>query len=204
MPRTKGALGKKTVAKKNGGSPPVTDHAAAASKTDLTDEQLQGLTSHHVGKYKAALEAKKAAAAGFLNVCKLAKAEGVKIADIKDWIALDTEEGQKRIKEEFEARIRITRWRNFDIGHQFKLFDESDTNSFQAGKEAGMAGEVAKPPAGRDVQEWMRGHAAGQQIKMSGFKELKERDAAEFDDSEIAPPPTSAPEHGGDNADPDL
>ena len=176
--------------------PATTDHAKAASKTDLTDDQLHSLTAHHSQHYAKALAAKKLADAAFKNVCKLAKAEGVSVDDIKTYIDLDSEEGQARLRAKVEAAARIARWKGASLGTQFSLFDESETNSFQAGKEAGMAGHAAKAPAGRDVNEWMRGWQVGQQANLARIKQQKQEDADEFDAIEMPSAPSNDDEDG--------
>ena len=201
MPRKKGS--KDLAPRKRRGeatTPEKTEHAKAASKTDLTDDQLQALTAHHANAYKVSLEAKKLKDAEFKNVCKLAKAEGVTVDEIKMYLDIVTPEGQARVKAQVEMAARIARWRNADAGTQFKLFDDGDTNSFQAGKEVGLAGDPLKVPAGRDVEEFSRGWHEGQRIKISGIKTFRGTADDVLDAPEI---PGDELDEGGEGAEPD-
>jgi hypothetical protein len=202
MGRTAGAKDKsKRKPRGSGGDKPEkTEHAKAASKTDMTDDQLQALTAHHASAYKVALEAKKLHDANFKNCCKLAKAEGVTVDEIKLYLDIVTPEGQARVKAQVEMAARIARWRRATIGEQFKLFDDGDTNSFQAGKEAGLAGDPLKVPTGRDIEEFSRGWHEGQRIKISGIKTFQGERGAE--DVETTAPGDEL-DDGAEGAEPD-
>lgn len=169
MGRPTGSKNKTT--KANGGAkapgPKVTKHS---NQTELTDDQLQALTAEHVRSYSKALDVKKKADAEFKNICKVAKSEGVKLADIKAYIAAGTEEGQARLREDAERLARMSRWHGFPLGAQLPLFEEDEnpaTNrSFRLGKEAGMAGEKAVVPTDCDHEQYMAGWHDGQNAKI--------------------------------------
>ena len=181
MGRPKGSRNKNSKSAPSASGPVTTEHNKAANSVDtLTDDQHHALVAQSAKKYAQALEEKKAADARFKATCKTIKSDGVELDDVKKYIEIGSPEGQKRIKADFEASIRIARWRNTDIGQQFKLFDETDTSSFQAGKEAGIQGQPAKPPAHADINEWLRGWGTGQAALMKkGFKEPKALPAPE-------------------------
>lgn len=147
---------------------------------DLDDDQLYALTCQHRKKYEAALAAKKKADADFKNCCKLAKSEcGTDaIDDIKDLIALDSDNGEEKMKGQVERMLRAMRWSGLQVGTQPGLFDEDDRTpaadkAFDEGKRAGLAGQTAKPPYAPELEQyrrWMDGHGEGQSTLAKGFK----------------------------------
>lgn len=149
---------------------------AEATIEKLNDDQLYELTCHHKEKYEVALAAKKKAAADFLNVTRLAKSDHVSIDDIKDMIALESDDGEEKLRGQVERRLRSMRWAGLTVGTQPGLFDAASTNHFfDEGKRAGLKGETAKPPSqlapGSDhYSDWLLGHAAGQATIAKGFK----------------------------------
>lgn len=147
---------------------------------DLDDDQLYALTCQHKKKYEEALAAKKKAAADFLNVTKLARAEcgpGV-IDDIKDMIALESEGGEEKLKATVERQLRAMRWVGLAVGTQAGLFDEPDRTpavdkAFAEGKRVGLAGAPCKPdhaPETPQYQSYMKGFHEGQAVLAKGFK----------------------------------
>ena len=181
--RPKGSVNKK---KGNGADAiPTTDHRDNVAKAPLTDEQREALTNSWVREYEKSLALKKAADADLKNICKKAKADGVTLAEIKAYIDAGTEEGQEKLQEDAERLARVARWRNFDIGHQFRMELDAPApvanRSRVLGKEAGLAGEKATPPKNCDVNEWMAGWQDGQAALAGGIKKLPE------DDEDIRP-----------------
>lgn len=158
----------------------VTNHDnLKVDREELTDEQREALTNQHVRKYEAALTAKKLADAEMKNVCKIAKADGVPLAEIKAYIDARTPEGQARLLEDAERVARMARW--FKFATQASLFGDDDTpapvgnKSYRLGKEAGMNGEQPKPPDTVDHETWMQGWNAGQtQMASLGIKQIPE------------------------------
>lgn len=186
MGRPKGSTNKK---KANGGVPAadrnVTHHDNLASQEPLTDDQLEALTNQHVQKYEKALAAKKLADADLKNACKIAKADGVHLADIKAYIDAKTEEGQERLREQAERIARMARW--FEFATQASLFGEDEdpapvgNKSYRMGKEAGMNGEKAEVPTHCDHETWMQGWHAGQaQMASLGISQLQPKEGDEF------------------------
>lgn len=179
--------------------------AAPAEKKPTTeqldDEALQALAFQHKKKYEHLLAAKKKADADFKNGCKLAKAElGDDAIDIiKDLIALDSEEGEARIKATVERQLRVARWAGAELGTQFEMFEGEDRTpavdrAYAAGKRAGMAGEPAKPPHAPSTPQyakWMEGHGDGQEaLARATFKAPAaetEEGAAEREDADAPP-----------------
>lgn len=165
--------------------PATTEHNKAKTKVDITDDQAQALLLQSVPRYERALKAKNDATAEFIKECKRIKGDGVSIDDVKTAIKLKTPEGEAALKAKLEAEVRVARWMSASLGTQFNLFDDGDSNSFQAGKEVGLAGEPAKVPTGRDPEEWMRGWHEGQRLKISGIRTFQGERGA--DDLETAP-----------------
>lgn len=163
------------------------------AKAPLTDEQLQGLFEHHKAAYEQSLKAKKAADAAFKNTAKLAKFDGVSIADIKLAIDLEEEGGEERLREKIAAQHRIARWLGLPVGTQPSFFDDEDRmpsidKAAIEGKRAGLKGESCNPPAhygSAQQQAWIDEWHIGQKVLADriGQKHDGERaaDAAEFD-----------------------
>lgn len=169
-------MGRRT--KKDGAS-----SAPKATIESLSDDQQYSLTEQHRQKVEKALATKKAAAAAYLNACKIAKAElGADGMDrINDLIALSTPEGEKRMKEQIERQITVMRWMNVPIGTQGSIFGEEDRTpiterAFNEGKRQGLAGESCVNPHHHTTEAHRRfndGWAAGQETKATkGFSKL--------------------------------
>lgn len=184
MGRPKGSKNKGPAAprkaKANGGNGagPRVETTHHQNSTPLTDEQSHVLVDQAARTYAKALDEKKAADARFKNVCKTIRSDGVKLQDVKDYLEAESEEGQARMRERVERMARIARWRGFPIGTQAELFPDGMTpsRSFTAGKEAGLGGLKAEPPATANVDEWMRGWHAGQAILGERFKDDEDVD----------------------------
>lgn len=156
------------------------------TKNALTDDEVKALTFQHKKRYQAALAAKKAAAAEFLNVTKLAKAElgDHAVKDIKDLVAIEeNENAETDAKVEIERKMRIYRWAGLPIGHQTDMFTPDlrpiAEKAYEEGKNAGLNGEVCQPPHGGGTEayhEYVRGWHDGQAALASL---IKKKDAAE-------------------------
>lgn len=183
------------------------DNGIGHNSGELTDEQRQKLHLQHKGKYEKTLKAKKAADTDFRNACKLAKSElgDHAVLQIKLAIAMDSPEGESKIKERLEAEVQVLRWNGLPIGHQDELFGEDRTPSvekaFNAGKAAGMAGEHCKPPYDASTpqgQEWIKGHHAGQSVHLNNFKQKVDGD----DDEDVRLGFLKDKDDAADDADP--
>jgi len=172
MPRGRPKGSKNKTNGQGGSTPEVIDHSK--NSTPLTDEQQHVLLDQSARAYAKALDEKKASDAHFKNTCKTIKGDGVKLQDVKDYLAAETPEGQAKMRERVEAMARIARWRNFPIGTQAELFPEgmTPTMSFTAGKEAGLAGLSAKAPSTANTEEWLKGWQSGQAQLASSFKPI--------------------------------
>jgi len=156
----------------------------------LSEDQRYSLTEQHRQKVEKALATKKAAAAAYLNACKVAKAElgATGMDDINDLIALSTPEGEARMKAQIERQMRVMQWMNVPIGTHGELFTDDDRTplterAFAEGKRQGLAGERQNnqhhvtTEAHRAHNE---GYAAGQQtLATKGFSKLEPGEAAD-------------------------
>ena len=164
----------------------ASNHNGKPAREPLTDEQEHALCAHHALAYEKALAAKKAADAAFKNTCKLAKSEGVPLASIKDYIELQTEEGQEKLREEIARKHKVARWAGLPVGTQANFFDEEPPSIDRAmddGKRAGLKGESAKPPDHLTQQQqdaWLEGHAQGQSIIAGRFQKTGDDDGPEY------------------------
>lgn len=145
----------------------------------MTDDQIAALTFQHKRKYHEALGAKKLADAAFKNVCKIAKAElgDDAVSNIKDMIALETEEGEILHKTEMARKAKVARWMGLPLGAEPDMFGEDRTpavdRAFAAGKKIGLAGEPCQPPhdpSTAQYTKWMEGFHEGQAVLAKGIK----------------------------------
>lgn len=150
---------------------------------ELTLEQRFVLLSQHAKRYADALASKKSAAAAFLNVTKLAKAElgDDAIDDIKDYLDEDFEE---KLQAMLERKARMAKWLGSAVGTQGTLpFDISNSapglaeKAFNDGKRAGLEGHELRPPhdAGSEAyNEYVRGWHEGTAIRTTTLREQEE------------------------------
>lgn len=170
------------------------------AKEPLSEDQQQALFFNHKKAYEKELEAKKKADASFKVACKLIKAEGTKLSDVKLAIDLEDPEAGAEMRARIERELKVARWMNVPVGTQFSLLDETDRTpidekTYNDGKKAGLSGEPAKPPNHTPpslFNKWLDGHAAGQAALASKFKQKNDdqraEDARAFDDE---PPSTT-------------
>jgi hypothetical protein len=166
--------------KKDGGA----SSAPKQTLEGLSDDQRYSLTEQHRQKIEKALATKKAAAAAFLNACKIAKAElgATGMDDINDMIALATPEGEARMKANIERQMRVLRWNDVPMGTIEDLFPVDDRTplverAFSEGKRQGLAGEPQNNPHHHTTEaarEHDRGYGEGQKtLATKGFSKLE-------------------------------
>lgn len=145
----------------------------------LTEDERRVLTYHHKRKLDeielelTAIKAKKRAAED------LAKSELGKgaIADIKDLRALEAPKGNEALQASIERQLRLARWANAPVGHQFALMDDmrpDEDRAYELGKTAGLSGEPKKPPYDASVPQyrrWCDGWDAGYSVLLSDFRD---------------------------------
>jgi hypothetical protein len=158
---------------------------------ELTAEERQALHFRHTREYESALQVKKDAASAFLAVTRRIKAEGGKVSQIKISIALKTPEGEEAFLAEMSERAEVAQWNG--VGVQMALFggdgEEDRTplieRSRAEGKRAGMRGDPRRAPyQGEAEQEWLAGHAEGQEILVStNMKRGASADEIQLDDA---------------------
>jgi demethoxyubiquinone hydroxylase (CLK1/Coq7/Cat5 family) len=170
------AIAKKPRARRERG--PRVETTEHKNSAPLTDEQAHAILDQSARSYARALAQKKEQDAKFKNACKMIKADGVKLTDVKMYLDAESEEGQARIRQRVEEAARIARWRGFPIGTQFTLAleDQTESHSYTLGKEAGLAGLRAEPPQVANVEEFIRGWHEGQAI-LGGNLEWKRDDS---------------------------
>jgi ribosome modulation factor len=170
---------KKTAPAANG---PVPHDHNSQRPEEMTDEQRQALFFNHQKAYAKALAEKKEADADFKNTCKLIKAEGSKISDIKLSL-LEPEKFEAQVRDEVESFQRVARWVGSPLGTQLSLIDEpdrtpGDERAFEDGKRAGMKGEDCKAPFANHLPQankWREGWHAGQAVVTASFKQAPDR-----------------------------
>ncbi|GLK69203.1 hypothetical protein [Hansschlegelia plantiphila] len=148
------------------------------SAAELTDDEQRALAYHHKRAYSTALAKKKEADAGFKNVAKLAKAEGVSVDTIKHLIALDSDEGRAKLEADIQERMKAARWAGVPFGAQVDLFDQPDRTplvdkAFARGETAALNGEdfpTDYEPGSELGQSCLRGWNKGNASMLSLLK----------------------------------
>jgi len=121
------------------------------------------------------------------------------IRDFRTAIALETPEGEERIKERIEAQLRVARWNGLALGSQAEMFGDDRTpavdRAFAEGKRDGLAGDPCKPayaPETEQYREYMRGFHDGQAVLAKGIKKTEAQvetttEAPADDDRDVRP-----------------
>ena len=151
---------------------------------------LTGKTTVSKLLYEKLLAAKKLADANFKNGVKLAKAEGIPLKQIKEYIAYQTEEGRAQLKEDLERKQRVARWAGMPVGTQINFLDEIDRTPIDErvrdeGKRAGLKGEKCDAPRtlpGNLISVWTEGWQEGQAVLLGKIQQQKTEDGKAFDD----------------------
>lgn len=152
--------------------------AEQRKNSELTEDERRALLFQHVTAYEQALATKKAADAAIKNVCKLAKSELGKSAtdEIKEVIALKEPGGAEALRENIERQLKVARYVNAPVGHQFTFTEDmrpATDQAFEAGKIQGLAGGDITPPYAPSLpqyQRWLEGWHAGQEVLTSDFR----------------------------------
>lgn len=205
MPRGKRA---EKNAEKPEAEEPSVGHNSENAVPDLTEDQRIALTFLHKKAYAKALNVKKQADADLKNVCKLAKSElgDEAVADIKDMIALETEEGEAKLKAQVERQLRVAKWMGLPFGAQGDIFDKVDRQpatekAYANGKRDGLAGEPQHNPHDPSVPqhgEYLRGWSDGQAVLAQGIRPMTPIETAAKPDAGVAfddLPPAAGPAH---------
>lgn len=205
----KGKRGPTTKAKKketeatNGTEQPGPGHN---SIPELTDDQRFALTAMHKKVIARIMVAQQELANDLRNAKKLAKSElgPYAIDDIKDMIALETEEGEAKHKAEVERRVKVARWMGLPVGTQGSIFEAVDREpaedkAYHLGKRHGLAGDTQQnphSPGAPQYQRYLDGFHDGNAVLAQGIRPFpKEKDEDELDALDPAdnpPEPTLA------------
>lgn len=187
----------------NGADKPA-EAAIGHNRPELTEDEKRVLLYQHKGSYAKANDAVKQAKAELLRVCKLAKTECGKdaVADIKTLILLDDPKGAEAMKADIERNLRLARWANSKVGHQFHFDDFDGTpavdHARELGKTAGLKGEPKKPPYDASLPQynaWCDGWNDGQAVLCSNFRSKLETGGTQIDLAERGdlPPESDLP-----------
>lgn len=152
------------------------------SNSKITEDHRMALAYHHKGAVQRALDAEKKAKAKTAKLKKLAASEGVPFKTIKDMIALDSPEGEMKMKAELQRQIQVARWSNSDIGTQFSFEDIPNRaplteRAHEEGRKAGMEGADQKSPydAPDASNAWIVGWQAGQTLLIESQELFKKK-----------------------------
>jgi hypothetical protein len=186
-------------AKKNGdekAQEPSVGHNSKDATPELTEDQRIALTFLHKKAYTTALAVKKQADADLKSVARLAKAELGEdgLANIKDMIALESEEGEKKLKAQIERQLRVAKWMNVPFGAQGALFDAVDRTpavdkAYANGKRDGLAGEPQHnphDPSTAQYKKYLEGWQDGQAVLAQGIRPPTPIEAAAKPDAGVA------------------
>ncbi len=138
----------------------------------MTNDQRQALALMHRRIYRAKMAVKKEADAAVRNACKVLKSDLGEngLLQIKTMIAMETPEGEEKIRAEMQAKSEAVSWSSTPDG-QFDMFPQKagsgETQAFMEGKIAGMDDEPNKSPfapATVDHEDWSRGWHLGKSV----------------------------------------
>lgn len=147
----------------------------AGNKTNLTDDQEQGLFAQNKTKYLRLLDTFKKAQKALTDHGKIIKAEHGEhgLLMIKTSIALQDAASADEAKGKADAIVKVMRWHGEPVSVQGSLFEQNDGDmtveerAYAAGRRAGLAGEAMTAPveyaAGDAFQEWAKGWHNGQE-----------------------------------------
>jgi hypothetical protein len=156
--------------------------SAPRKNSDLTEDERRALHFRHCAEYERALDAKKKADAGLKQVGKRIKAEDDSVAKCKKTIQARSPEGEAELRAEIAQTAKVLRWVGVQVGETADIFADrrpAEEAAFEHGKIAGLRGETAKPP--HDIgtvahDNWLKGHAAGQESLMASFQKVPVED----------------------------
>ena len=138
----------------------------------MTNDQRQALALMHRRIYRAKMAVKKEADAAVRNACKVLKADLGEngLLQIKTMIAMETPEGEAKIRAEMQAKSEAVSWSSTPDG-QFDMFPAKaptgETQAFMKGKIAGMDDEALNNPFGAgtsDAEDYARGWHLGKSV----------------------------------------
>lgn len=140
---------------------------------ELTEEQKQALALQWKKKFVTATGDKDAAVAVLRNMRKQIKAElgddGVDL--VKDMIALESEQGEARIKAAMERQLRAAHYMAAPLGAQFDMFPDRQPAEDRAraeGMRDAMSGQSLQNPYGQGKQHdaYAEGWHAGEKARI--------------------------------------
>lgn len=146
--------------------------AGVGHNSTLSADQRLGLARIHLRAAKDLIARRKAVQAEdrqFGKVVKLDLGENG-LEQIKIMIAMETPEGEAKVKAKLQAQSQAASWAAGDDG-QFDMFagqlKPTETQAFIDGKLAGMDGMALRNPYGPetvDAEDYARGHQYGTKI----------------------------------------
>ena len=157
----------------------------------LTEDEQRALFLRDKDAFEIADGKLATATAELRNIRKRIKADGFTVVQIKAAIALETPEGEERIRGEIQERLQAAMWVGVPWGAQLDLFEQPDRTpsvdrAYDEGKMASMSNQRAQPdyaPETEAYRSYMAGYHDHQRELAGG---LKAPDSA--DESTLANP----------------
>ncbi|GAB4351450.1 MAG: hypothetical protein Kow0026_08530 [Oricola sp.] len=155
----------------------------------LTEGEQKALAFHHfraIMAQKAKVDEQKEQ---YKKLRKLAKADGIVLADIDFMMRCASLDDDSIVPEELKRRMQIASWFALPVNFQLDMFatQDADRKPYEEGVAAGLAGGEPKPPelyegnAGKR-NKWMEGYHAGKEAleaNLATAMEKLQREAAE-------------------------
>jgi hypothetical protein len=144
----------------------------------LTGDEERALFLRDKDAFKIAQGKLDAATADVRNVRKRIKADGFTVVQVKAAIALETPEGEERIRAEIQERLQAAMWVGVPWGAQLDLFEQPDRTpsvdrAYDEGKMASMSNQRAQPgyaPETEAYRSYMAGYHDHQRELAGGLK----------------------------------
>jgi len=135
----------------------------------LNEDEERAIFFSHYGVIAEQLEIVRQERERLTKLRKLAKADGVVLADLDFAMRQD----QGAMSGEMERRLKVMRWLALPIDYQGDLL-ASASESYEEGRLASALGRIGKAPdkyAQDEAQDWLRGYADDQEERHAALED---------------------------------
>lgn len=160
----------------------------AGHNSELTPAEMKALHFHHLRAVMAQKEVLDAARTEYKRLRKVAKSDGIVMADLDFMMRCAELEDVSIVPEELKRRAEIASWYALPVNYQPDMFSDRtpmDDRAFEEGKAAGLAGKNPEPPydaASKAGQRWLEGWHEGQRIMREDLQSAMEKRNAAKDE----------------------
>lgn len=164
---------------------------------ELSEDEKRTLFVRDKNAFKSAKEKVDLAVSALRNVRKTIKADGFTAAQVIAAIAMESTEGEEKIRSELVQTMWAARAIGVAWGSQLEMFEAPDRTpavdkAHEDGKVASMENKPRRAPYAPETEqarEWYAGYDEHQEQLARGFKPLHEADVSAFQQrvQELAP-----------------